>query len=83
MLLQPLRTSLQLSEINRLPEGGEPCKSKLRRDCVVTRSGTTLNVQRVERVALGADLDLAVVLQHPARQVAGDRCEHMIGLYRG
>jgi hypothetical protein len=45
----------------------------------VSRYGTPSGVQRVERPALGVDADVRVVLQHPARQVAADRFEHVIG----
>ena len=36
-------------------------------------------VQGIERLALRVDPDVRVVLQHPARQVAADRFEHVIG----
>jgi len=36
-------------------------------------------VQRIERLALCVDPDVGIVLQHPARQVAADRFEHVIG----
>ena len=36
-------------------------------------------VQRIERLALGVDPDVRVVLQHPARQVAADGFQHVVG----
>ena len=35
-------------------------------------------IEGVERLALRVDADVRVVLQHPARQVAADRFEHVI-----
>lgn len=40
---------------------------------------TPCGVEGVECLALRVDADLRVVLQHPARQVAADRLQHVIG----
>ena len=36
-------------------------------------------IQGIERLALGIDPDVRVVLEHAPRQVAADRFEHVIG----
>ncbi len=36
-------------------------------------------IKSVERLALGVDADVRIVLQHPPRQVTADRFENVIG----